>query len=147
STHFTCPTPRTASHELFWANGVGLVQLSGVRKTARRGPFEGGVKTIVTTWSLAFAPSTCEGPSHPPGRTLTSTKSPGAANGLFVAPTVPRKVCVADGIRLHAACAVVAAKTAPATTTRTRAIVVIAHFSRRPEPTKIGAMIKEILIS
>src|SRR4029450_4625261 len=53
-------------------------------------------------------------PSH--GRVRTSTASPGAANGRFVAPRVASKLLLVPGIKLQPACASRIA-TAPTTVT------------------------------
>ena len=79
--HSTLPAPTVASHAACLARAAAPPHPAGsaVRKLTRRVPFDGGVNTTVTSWSAGSTPNPGDVPSHAPGRTLTSTKSPGAA--------------------------------------------------------------------
>src|SRR5215470_1623407 len=80
---------------------MALQSPAAVRMTAFCGPL-GGWKTTVTTWSATFVDS---GEPASQLRSVTSSRSPGAANGRLVAPSAALKVIAVPGIRLQPACA------------------------------------------
>ena len=90
STHATLPTPTVLSHAVRSDFAFPLPHESAVTNTTRAVP-PVGLKTTLTTWSSPAAPNPGDNASQCPGSSPTSTKSPGPAYGLLVAPSAPRE--------------------------------------------------------